>query len=297
MWFSNKSLLKRKSNEVHVHSMNLLQSSSNSDAALGYLTWRALPIYPCVLSPLSLVCATICNTYFSGSVRGVEVIGETAFTVPNQGAAFEWEGYGLKLHVPEGSLPVGMGECKINIKASVSGQFQLLENSVLLSPVFWISPSCKFTRPVTLEIQHCALREETVLSHLSFVSAKCSQRDLPYRFKQLNGGIFTTHSSYGSIQLNHFSGVGVTGSEETPRLYCAHLYHTIKQIDDWRYYLAITQDLEAHITVSLFWLYIFSYVCVQCCTWLASMPDWNPECKVISYIFCWVRVKAWHKQG
>ena len=179
------------------------------------------------------------------------MIGETAFKVSNQGAAFQWEGYGLKLHVQDHSLPGGMEEAGINIRASVSGQFQLPQNTVLLSPVFWISAPCKFTRPVTLEIQHCALREdETVLSDLHFVSARCSQTDLPYKFRQLYGGVFTTHSSYGSIQLTHFSGVSIKGSEETPRLYCAHLYHTIKQIDDWRYYLAITQDLEAHITVS-----------------------------------------------
>ena len=66
------------------------------------------------------------------------MIGETTFTVPNQGAAFKWEGYGLKLHVPEGGLPVGMGECKIKIRASLSGQFQLPVDSDLLSPVFWI---------------------------------------------------------------------------------------------------------------------------------------------------------------
>ena len=171
------------------------------------------------------------------------MVGETAFTVPTQGISFEWEGYGLKLHVPAHSLPGGMEECKIKIRASLSGQFQLPKDSDLLSPVFWILAPCKFTKPVTLEIQHCALREdETVLSHLSFVSALCSQRDLPYRFMQLFGGIFTTDSAYGSIQLIHFSGIGITGRKRTPRSYCAHLYHAVKQIDDWRFYLAITQD-------------------------------------------------------
>ena len=165
----------------------------------------------------------------------------------------------MKLHVPEGSLPVGMGECKVNIRASLSGQFQLPVDSDLLSPVFWISAPCKFTKPVTLEIQHCALREETVLSHLSFVSAKCSQRDLPYRFMQLNGGIFTTDSAYGSIQLIHFSGIGITGGKWTPRSYCAHLYHAMKQIDDWRYYLAITQD---HPTLNTVQFLCLDYVTV-----------------------------------
>ena len=178
----------------------------------------------------------------------------TEFTVPSHGINFEWEGYGLKLNVPEGSLPGGMGECRFNIRMSLSGQFQLPEDSDLLSPVFWISAPCKFTKPVTLEIQHCALTEdETVLSDLCFVSAKCSQRDLPYRFEQLDGGVFTTHSSYGSIQLNHFSGASVAGRKRTLRSYCAHLYHAMKQMYDWRYYLSITRDLKAHITVSSFW--------------------------------------------
>ena len=157
-----------------------------------------------------------------------------------------WKGYGLRLHIPKGSLPADMGECSINIRASLSGQFQFPEGSDLLSPVFWISAPCKFTTPVTLEIQHSALREdEAVLSNLSFVSAICSQKKLPYRFRRVDGGVFTTHSSYGSIQLSHFSGLGVTGGKRTPRSYCAYLYHTMKQMHDWRYYFVITQDLDA----------------------------------------------------
>ena len=177
----------------------------------------------------------------------------TEFTLPSHGINFEWKGYGMKLHVLEGSLPGGMGECRVNIRVSLSGQFQLPEGTDLLSPVFWISAPCKFTKPVTLEIQHCALREnEAVLSDLSFVSAMCSQKDLPYRFKQLDEGVFTMHSSYGSIQLSHFSGKAITGRKSTPRLYCARLYHTIEQIYDWRFSLVITQDLPVFNTVSTF---------------------------------------------
>ena len=186
---------------------------------------------------------------FPGSVHGVEVAGEVEFTVSTEGGSFHLEGYGLRLHVPKDSLPAGMGECKINIRVSLSGQFQLPEGTDLLSPVFWISAPCKFTKPVTLEIQHCALAEdEAVLSNLSFVSANCSQKDLPYRFKQVSGGVFTKHSTFGSIKLEHFSGVGVTGSKETPRSYCAHLYNTMKQMH-WRFYFVIMQDLDAKNTV------------------------------------------------
>ena len=177
--------------------------------------------------------------------------GEAEFTVSTEGGSFQWTGYGLRLHVSKDSLPPGTTVCGINIRVSFSGQFQLPEGSVLLSPVFWISASCKFTKPVTLEIQHCALTEdEAALSNLSFVFTKCSQKDLPYRFKQVDEGVFTTNSTYGTIQLTHFSGVGVTGSEETPRSYCAHLYHTIRKMH-WRFYFVIIQDLDAENTVHL----------------------------------------------
>ena len=185
------------------------------------------------------------HSYSLGSIRGVQVIGEVEFKVFDQGGSFTWRGYGLRLDVPKGSFPPDMGECRVNIRASLSGQFQLPEDSDLLSPVFWISASCEFTKPVTLEIQHCALREdEAVLSSLSFVSTKCSQRDLPYQFRQVDGGVFTTYSSYGSIQLNHFSGVGITGKKGTLQSYCAHLFHTVQQMNDWKYYFVITQDLD-----------------------------------------------------
>ena len=182
-----------------------------------------------------------------GSIRGAEVIGEKELKILHQGGCFEWKGYGLRLYVPRGSFSPDIGECSINIRASLSGQFQLPEDSDLLSPVFWISPSCEFTKPLTVEIQHCALRsEKKALSNLSFVSTKCSQRDLPYKFIKIKGGVFTVHSSYGSIKLSHFSGLAVAGT--TPS-YCGHLYYTMKQIYDWRFYFVITRDLDAKNTV------------------------------------------------
>ena len=190
------------------------------------------------------------HSYSPGSIRGVEVIGEVEFKVFDHGGSFTWRGYGLRLDVPKGSFPPGMGECRVNIRASLSGQFQLPQDSDLLSPVMWIKAPREFTKPV--EIQHCALREdEAVLSNLSFVSVKCSQRDLPYRFTQVNGGVFTLHSSYGSIQLNHFSGYAVTGRGSTPQSYCAHFYRTMEEINDWRYYFVIAQDLDAKNTVHI----------------------------------------------
>ena len=174
------------------------------------------------------------------------MIGEVEFRVQTEGGSFEWKGFGIRLHVPKDSLSADVRQCKINIRASLSGQFQLPEGTDLLSPVFWISAPCKFTKPVTLELQHCALAEdEAALSNLGFVSTKCSQRELPFKFTTMGGGVFTTHSTYGSIKLSHFSGVGVTGRKGIPRSYCAHLYHTKKKDYEWRFYFVIIQDLHA----------------------------------------------------
>ena len=190
------------------------------------------------------------NVYTLDSIRGVEVVGETDFVASTKGGLFEWKGYGLRLSIPEDSLPDGMEQCRINIKASLSGPFQLPEDSDLLSPVFWISALCKFKKPVTLEIQHCASTDEASFADLNFISTKCSQKELPYTFKELDGGRFPADSSYGSIQLTHFSGITVTGRKRTPRAYCAQIYYTIKEeASDWRVYFIITKDLDALKTV------------------------------------------------
>ena len=184
-------------------------------------------------------------------LRGVELTEMTEFTVSTQGFSFEWESRGLKLHIPKESLPADMKEARVNIKTTPYGQFQLPEDSHLLSSIFWIFSPCKFTKPVTLEIKHCAFSEdETIISDLSFVSAKCSQKDLPYRFIKVDGGVFSIHSSYGSIELSHFSGYGVTGRKEIPRMYCVHSYYIKKQKCEWRFYVVITRDLAVQNAVS-----------------------------------------------
>ena len=183
------------------------------------------------------------------SIHGVEMIGETDFVISTKGSSFEWVGYGLRLSIPEDSLRSGMEQCRINIKASLSGPFELPEDSDLLSPVFWVSALCKFKKPVTLEIQHCASRDEASFADLNFISTKCSQKELPYIFRQLDGGRFLADSSYGSIQLSHFSGFGITGRKRTSQSYCAQIYTIKEEASDWRVYFIITKDLDALKTV------------------------------------------------
>lgn len=185
-------------------------------------------------------------SFFSDFIHGVDIVGKTDFVVTSDGGFFEWVGYGLKLTISKDCLPGDMEMCRINIRASLSGPFQLPKDSKLLSPVFWMS-AVEFKKPVMLEIQYFASSNE---ADLKFVTTKCSQKELPYIFRQLEQGSFTADSTYGSIQLSHFSGFGVTGRNTTSRPYCAQIYYTMKEhTSDWRILFIITQDLDTHKTV------------------------------------------------
>ncbi len=170
--------------------------------------------------------------------------------VTNSPQTFHWVGYGFKLTVPQGSLPAGVDQCRLDIKASVAGQYQLPGNLQLVSGVFWLRPypSGQFQQQLTVEIQHCA--KMTSSTKLSFVRAHCSQESLPYTFKQLEGcGSFTEFSSYGSLELNQFSGLAVTG-EDVERVYTASLYYLGSELHSREIHFVVNWDVEIHKTVS-----------------------------------------------
>ncbi len=178
-------------------------------------------------------------------------MASTCVIVTNSPQTFHWVGYGFKLTIPQGSLPAGIDQCRLDIKASAAGQYQFPENLQLVSGVFWMRPLplCRFQQQLTVEIQHCA--KMTSSTKLSFVRARCSQESLPYTFQQLEGrGSFTEHSSYGSLELSHFSGLAVTG-EGAEREYIASLYYQQCDPRTLEIHFVITWDVEAHIIVSL----------------------------------------------
>ena len=187
---------------------------------------------------------------------GVEVCGEMTVVVHSSGAQqITWEGFGLKLHIDEGSLPAGIHQCTLTIKASLAGQYEFPDNSYLVSAIFWLrcEPMCKFTKPVTVEMQHCARSENVANLKLKFVRAVCSQKQFPYTFKEL-GGVFTRHSSYGVIEVNGFSGLAITQkrSEAEDFSYLANLLYNVKFCPTRvEIYVVVTRDLISHRTVCL----------------------------------------------
>ena len=202
-----------------------------------------------------------------GYLRGVEVIDHITFTYTGKAQSFEWLNRGFKIHFPENALPPGVDKCCVHIKASLSGQFDFSRDAELVSGLYWLSCCRVFTRPVTVEIQHCAQEDAQQQFRLTYIVASCSQEELPYQFKTLEGGVFSPSSRYGTINLTHFSGLAIA-SQPSPhqslvqkfprkvrhthgRSYCSRLYYSSSGINSWEVYFVIMWDLELHMTVSI----------------------------------------------
>ena len=168
-----------------------------------------------------------------------------------------WEGHGLRLHLPEGALSPDHTGCRVDVRAGLAGQFQFSEGSHPVSGMYWLSCKEMFLLPATLELQHCAVvRDATQCCRLRFAIAKCSQPELPYKFKSLDRGVFTLNSSYGSISLSQFSIVAITeqtspdgeGSPEPQQplqhAYCAKLFYLHEMLSQCQLDFTITHDLE-----------------------------------------------------
>ncbi len=168
--------------------------------------------------------------------------------VTNSPQTFHWVGYGFKLTIPQGFLPASVDQCRLDIKASLAGQYQFPDNLQLVSGVFWIRPLplCKFQQQLTVEIQHCA--KMTSSTKLSFVRACCSKKHLPYTFEVADShASFSEHTSYGVLEINHFSGFGIeTTDGVTERRYIASLYYYEENALMSRIHIVVTCNTDIH---------------------------------------------------
>ena len=206
------------------------------------------------------------------------MIAQTSITIrAGEAPSFEWKEYGLRLHVPEGALPPHLSESTLHIQASLCGQFEFPNSSELVSAVYWISCASKFSKPVTLDLQHCAVGQT---SSLQFVRAKCTQKTLPYQFQPIDG-VFICDSDYGSTSITHFSGIGIVRTLQSwlgrsSETYLAQVYLKNVNLNEWKVYFIVTKNLEPTLTVSTVDLEIFVYenfhgkfFCVKFFSWVS----------------------------
>ena len=164
---------------------------------------------------------------------------------------FDWDEYGLSLCIPENSLPDYLQQCSIHIKATIMGDYQLPQDIHLVSAVYLIKcvPECRFSQPLTLEIQHCAKPENA--SKLLFIRASSmDSHEERINFETLPGN-FSNQNSYGYVELDSFSGyygVGQEGAED--REYCASSYYH-EQYKNHKIHFTIFWNTKLHNEVCL----------------------------------------------
>ena len=119
----------------------------------------------------------------------------------------EWEEYGFRIQVPAGAFS---GQCDIAVKAIVSGQFELPQETELVSILYAIAASRTLEKPLCVEIEHCVkLENEQDCKYLCFGVAMCNQETLPYTFEVLEDGVFSPSQKFGKISRKSFSILGV----------------------------------------------------------------------------------------
>lgn len=172
----------------------------------------------------------------------------TLEVIPGTPLTYYWKEHGLKIHIPAAALNLNTPSQTMSIQASLHGNFQLPDDVKLLSAVYWVAFPLKFSCSVTVELQHCASLEHShQLSSLTFITAKCTQKTLPYNFIPLPGGVFHTDGSYGTIHLTHFSGVAVGG--KLKQLYSLRTYYIPQGAVTWLTHFVITRNLELCLKV------------------------------------------------
>jgi len=189
------------------------------------------------------------------SIRGADNVDEVALEViRGKPLDYDWKRHGLRLHIPANALDAKSSPMIMRIQASLSGQFKLPDDMELVSGVYWISfPAKSLVQPVTLELQHCACLQQNEQSHLSFVISKCNQKTLPYQFEPLDGGVFTTNSDYGAVELCHFCGVAVVEEKSGKKNYVALTYYIQDRFTrtTWVMHFTIIRNLDLCLQVDV----------------------------------------------
>ena len=185
-------------------------------------------------------------------LRGVEVYGETVLEVVgnNLPQRLEWPGHGFYIEVPHGALGSGV-TASVGVRAILAGQFKLPENRQLISAIYWIHTSEVFLKEVAVNIRHCAdLKNEEQCSKCNFIIAKCSQKELPYTFKEKEG-LFNPNTQYGTIKVKRFSLVGETAPLDQELHYIGYMLYKPFGNHIADFHFVVVLDDKLHFTVSI----------------------------------------------
>ena len=219
-------------------------------------------------------------------LRGVEVYRETVLeVVGDKPQKVEWPGYGFFIEVPEGAVPPGV-TVSVGVKVILAGQFTFPENRQLISAIYWVSSSVEFIKDVTVNMQHCAvIRSEDQCAQFKFIIAKCSQNQLPYKFREREGS-FSSHTRYGAIKLKQFSILGETAPEGTDTLCTAFMFYKQRLASPLTvdFHFVVVRDLEPNLQVCV--IYISMHLWLKLSQEVKQQYEkWSADCTTFSIHF------------
>ena len=147
------------------------------------------------------------------TLPGAQLISTGKLTIERSDElqTLEWKNQGLKVHVPPGTLPDSEDTCDIHVALCFTGNFILPQDHTLVSAIYYIQPTMKLNKPVTLEIEHCcSIETENDARSVVPIHAKSSSRKPPYVFQPLESITVTLGSSWGNFEVSEFSWIGLT---------------------------------------------------------------------------------------
>ena len=190
----------------------------------------------------------------SGKGELIQVIAENTVEVTNEEQDIDWKGYGLRLHIPNNSLPEDCSQLQLKMTVSRAMDYKLpTEHGFLVSAVYSFSHSLgerKLCQPATLEMQHFVANSS--YSPLCFVQS--NEISPPFQFQVLEGGTFDDTEGYGHVQLDHFCSFGVylkwyVSSFIWTLKPCAVLYYINIDTDKFQFLMYILPRLDAILEV------------------------------------------------
>ena len=195
-----------------------------------------------------------------------DLTAETSVLVTNSEQHFTWHEYGVNIHIPENSLPEGVQQCSIHIKASLALEgLQLPQDTHLASAVysFKCSPKYQFVEHLTLEIQHCAKPENNkglcFIRSISGSHFKVVESGGDVQSENVYYSHFPRHTSYGFVELDKFCKFGVVHRGVAERLYRANIYHYRVDQRHHKFHFNIVWDTETHNKVYNMYTYYVDY--------------------------------------
>ena len=207
-----------------------------------------------------------------------------SFFITNKATTIEWKGHGLKIHIPENSLPPSLSFTPVQLEIhahtfmnDVTKWYHDPMGIILLYPDMYMPISTlysiqmgagKLCKPVTFEFQHCcgAFSNDFDTSDLVILRAPNASK----HFKPIEDAVFDRGTGYGKITV--------------PKLNCIN-----QEYNDFSWFMVALRRLffprticyKAHVYTSKITMkmYFIVTMALELCTTVRRLivsPNWDP---------------------